>query len=142
MHAFISPIYVYLRKTTIFITPCYICDIKFPFCRIGPLNCSVSVTASRLTGDSLVVRWVIGHCFPAEPTKYWIQWFPIGKPIPIDELKYNGATINSNISSYKITGLSSNIKYFIWFGFYGMCSGTGPLQSVVSETMSGEFPLF
>ena len=91
------------------------------------------------------VRWVIGHCFFAEPTKYWIQWFPIGKTIVSYEWSTFSAIVNSSdISSYKITGLSSNIKYLIWFGFYaqGMCSGTGPLQSVVSETMSGEFPLF
>ena len=92
----------------------------------------------------MVARWVIGNCFPAEPTKYWIQWFPIGKPMVSYEWSTFSAYINFNISSYKITGLSSNIKYFIWFGFVaqGMCSGTGPLQSVLSETMSSEFHLF
>ena len=104
---------------------------------IGPANCSiVSLTASRLTVDSLVVSWVIGSCRPrALPTAYYLSWHPIGKLFST----VNYTTINSSSNSYyTITGLSPHTEYVIGFGpFRHRCGGTGVVTAISKPLISG-----
>ena len=123
-----------------FITPCYAESLLHSLC-IAPSNCSVSLTASRLTADKSVIHWVIGNCVGALPTAYTLEWYPIGKQIS----EYNGTTINSSMASdyyYTITGLLSNTKYFIVLRLRGQewcTTRVSASYSAISETLtSGE----
>ena len=117
-----------------------IISLLYSLC-IGPLNCSVSLTASRLTADKSVIHWVIGSCLGALPTAYTLWWYPIGKSL----FEGNVTSINSSMASdyyYTITGLLSNTKYFIVLTLRGQewCAvGVGASYTAISETLtSGE----
>ena len=120
-----------------------LCWITSPFSLYtDPPNCSVSLTASRLTADKSVIRWVIGSCLGALPRTYSLWWYPIGKPLS----QGNYRSINSSTASdyyYTITGLLSNTKYFIVLTLRGQnwCAvRAGASYSATSETfLSGEF---
>ena len=77
---------------------------------VGPPNCTVSLTASRVTADSSVISWDISHCLGPVPTVYRLDWYPIG-----GRLEVNYTIINSSTSTghHKIIGLTSSVKYFI-----------------------------
>ena len=81
----------------------------FPFPFVGPPNCTVSLTASRVTADSAVVRWIIHSCLGIMPTSYALFWYPVGKATSRDY----GAFFNASTNQYKITGLSPSTNYFI-----------------------------
>lgn len=48
---------------------------------VGPPNCTVSLTASRVTADSSVISWDISHCLGPVPTVYRLDWYAIGGPL-------------------------------------------------------------
>ena len=105
-------------------------QVSILFVYIGPANCSaVSLTASRLTADSLVVSWVIGSCrLGALPRAFYLSWHPIGKQISTT----NHTTINSSGNSYyTITGLSPHTEYVIGFApIHHYCGGTGQVTAI------------
>ena len=102
----------------------------------GPANCSgVSLTASRLTADSLVVSWVVGSCLGTLPTAYSLSWYPIGKLY----FTFNHTIINASTTSYyTITGLSPHTEYVIWFApLHQLCGGTGRMATISKTLISG-----
>ena len=112
-------------------------QVSILFVYIGPANCSVvSLTASRLTADSLVVSWVIGSCrLGALPTAFYLSWYPIGKLIST----FNHTTVNSSSNSYyTITGLSPHTEYVIGFApIHHYCGGTGGVTAISKKLISG-----
>ena len=117
-----------------------IISLLYSLC-IGPLNCSVSLTASRLTADKSVIHWVIGSCLGALPTAYTLAWYPIGKPLS----EGSHTIINSSMASdyyYTITGLLANTKYLIVLTLHSQvwCAvRAGATYVAISETLtSGE----
>ena len=124
------------------IISCYDKSCLHSLC-IGPPNCSVSLTASRLTADKSVIRWVFGSCLGALPMIYTLWWHPVGKTLS----QGNSTSINSSMASdnyYTITGLLSNTRYFIVLTLRGQnyqcAGGVGASYSAISETLiSGEF---
>ena len=103
----------------------------------GPGNCIISLSTSRVTPDSAVIRWDIHSCLGTVATNYSIQWHTVGG------LVASNATLitTSSINEYRITGLSPGTRYYIlmhpqYFVYCGL--QVGNWYSALVETESGE----
>ena len=100
---------------------------------IGPPNCTVSVTASKVTAESAVISWSVHSCFGTVPTSYNLYWCPVEGLLTGNWTLLNSSTINQ----YKITGLSPRTRYFIVLYTFDFC-GHASSRTALTETVSGE----
>lgn len=115
--------------------------VPFPHIAIGPPNCTMSLTASRVTANSLVISWTIHSytCLAALPTDYKLTWYPVGELASTDEDTTMTANISSlSINQYEITRLKPSTRYFIALYLNNVC-GNGNGYSTHAETASGGF---
>ena len=110
--------------------------IRFPILFVGPGNCTVSLTASRVTADSSVVRWGIHNCVGSVPTSCALYWYPVGEIIRT----YNYKSFNfSSTNQYRITGLSPSTKYVIYLSLTSYRCGHSGYFAIADILLSGEF---